>query len=596
MQKYQNNLQLRTGLALSGATLRVYLAGTSTLATLYEDNESTTKTQPLTTDNNGEFSFKAADGDYDIVVDAGPGYEGKTYSNVHLEDYTDTTSALVNTSDVTKGDALIGFRQSNASGALSGAVARTVHQKLQEFVSVKDFSAVGDGVTDDTSAIQAAVNAVIANGGGSLYIPSGTYLLNGAAGSDFKKNGILIPYSSQSSLSNRIRIFGDGRSTILKAGSTGMYIVRFADSYGQMEHLSFDGAGLGTTTGLGVVPADTTQTSTLVFQNFNRFLDIEIRGCTEGLELKCGPDVSGSDSGCWYNEFYGLNVYFCTRSIWMRDGPNAGSSGVNRNKFIGGRCGQSMNTGVQIDSGGSNEFHGMSFEGIDSGTSPNATPTGIKIAANGTYSGANESNRFFGCQFEACTRDVDNANAYTEFYGCNIFNALWTAEPQVIVGGYDSSQVPQKVLGSVYQNNGQFSAYGNGLTLAALANKTATTAFAVGTVAASGGTASTTILAARTNKIVYFEGHYWGFENTNSGAIVMRFRGIARWNGSTLTQYGGAEISEDESLGLADWRAAAYLSISLSASNNAVVCTLTNSGTGTLQSTRLIVNTWELDS
>jgi len=55
------------------------------------------------------------------------------------------------------------------------AVERTLQSKLEDTVSVKDFGAVGDGVTNDYDAIQAAIDAVIANGGGTVFFPTGTY-------------------------------------------------------------------------------------------------------------------------------------------------------------------------------------------------------------------------------------------------------------------------------------------------------------------------------------------------------------------------------------------------------------------------------------
>jgi hypothetical protein len=53
----------------------------------------------------------------------------------------------------------------------TGAVTTNVQAKLREFVSVKDFGAVGDGVADDTAAIQLANNS----GAATIFFPPGIY-------------------------------------------------------------------------------------------------------------------------------------------------------------------------------------------------------------------------------------------------------------------------------------------------------------------------------------------------------------------------------------------------------------------------------------
>lgn len=79
----------------------------------------------------------------------------------------------------------------NGGSSPVGAVNRPINLKLAETVSVKDFGAVGDGTTDDTAAIQAAINSVAISG--AVYMPAGVYKITAT---------ILID--------KRIKLYGDG--------------------------------------------------------------------------------------------------------------------------------------------------------------------------------------------------------------------------------------------------------------------------------------------------------------------------------------------------------------------------------------------------
>ena len=61
----------------------------------------------------------------------------------------------------------------------SGATTLIARDKGGQFFNVKAYGAVGNGTADDTSAVNAALAAAYAAGGGVIYFPPGTYLIAG---------------------------------------------------------------------------------------------------------------------------------------------------------------------------------------------------------------------------------------------------------------------------------------------------------------------------------------------------------------------------------------------------------------------------------
>lgn len=79
---------------------------------------------------------------------------------------------------------------------------------------VRDFGATGNDATDDTAAIQAALDAAHAAGGGQVYIAEGTYRLTGTGDAS---DGALRVYSNT-------ELFGDGM---------GRTVLKLADGYSE---------------------------------------------------------------------------------------------------------------------------------------------------------------------------------------------------------------------------------------------------------------------------------------------------------------------------------------------------------------------------
>lgn len=67
----------------------------------------------------------------------------------------------------------------------SAALGARTHSPDSEPLNLRDFGAVGDGVTDDGPAFQSALDALAAAGGGTLFVPEGKYAIATPVAKDF---------------------------------------------------------------------------------------------------------------------------------------------------------------------------------------------------------------------------------------------------------------------------------------------------------------------------------------------------------------------------------------------------------------------------
>jgi len=128
----------------------------------------------------------------------------------------------------------------------SGAATTDVQTKLRELVSVKDFGATGDGVTDDTAAINLALAV-----GGKIYFPSGTYLC-----------------STITLVSSDTHIFGDKKSVIKLKNSVDVDLLDLSNFDNiTISDLTFDGNKANQTVDVNSVCVRGDGCSNVILQN-----------------------------------------------------------------------------------------------------------------------------------------------------------------------------------------------------------------------------------------------------------------------------------------------------------------------------------------
>ena len=113
-----------------------------------------------------------------------------------------------------------GFLGSIAVCAVAAVVPLGALAGVPDYIDVRDWGAVGDGVADDTAAIQAAIDA----GPGVVYFPAGTYRCN-----------ITLP--------NTINLLGDSEGVAKLKGVTEDPILSISGDRCSIANFYFDSTG-----------------------------------------------------------------------------------------------------------------------------------------------------------------------------------------------------------------------------------------------------------------------------------------------------------------------------------------------------------------
>jgi hypothetical protein len=292
-----------------------------------------------------------------------------------------------------------------------GAVTRSVQSKLRDTVSVKDYGAVGDGVVDDTAAIQAAVDAAK-----TVYFPAGSY----------KFSRILIRH-------NNCALVGDGqfRTFLASTVTTGAAIYNPDQATVTRYYCSIRGMQIST-------PNMTAPSGSSVIDwrsiQFGELKDLWLIGnsATGQAGIILGTITYGVTE-CTYNYLQNIYIGFVGYGVLFYDGANTNTLMNMRIQPGANSFGYHLAFGTAADRIGNNtfiachcEFPGNTVTGYALGTGAKNTTiiaprieglaTGFEITANALNTSV------YNPYFDSTTTNISNASTSTTVFGPNGFN------------------------------------------------------------------------------------------------------------------------------------------------------------------------------
>jgi hypothetical protein len=202
-----------------------------------------------------------------------------------------------------------------------------------DWINVLYYGAIGDGVTNDTMAIQAAIDAAEAAGGGVVYCPAGLYKITATLtmGSDVTLVGA-GRYAT--------RLKGNLTSALLQSPNTAARYYRWG-----IHDMGFDNTAK---TNAGGIALDLTCISHAHVSN------VEINNVETGVLID-----AQAGTGAYYNDCYSVAVSDVVNGLVVRDG-------ANDNRWFGGRI-NACTIGIDIDDCARIDIYGVSIEVFTTG-------------------------------------------------------------------------------------------------------------------------------------------------------------------------------------------------------------------------------------
>ena len=149
----------------------------------------------------------------------------------------------------------------------TGAATRTSGDKFSDILSVRDFGAVGDGLTDDILAFQLALGTH-----DSVFVPPGRYLI-----------------SNTITLGERQSLTGAGQAAVIECQDNDFPAIEIAHSYARVEGLRIEGGESGILLRGRLGPCVQ-----------NAITDVTVWGAETGIVL---DGYSDSNKPCYWNNF-----------------------------------------------------------------------------------------------------------------------------------------------------------------------------------------------------------------------------------------------------------------------------------------------------